>query len=122
MSAIDDARAALRRLAPIAEFANDVRALRTLIDDYERMTAVFEKRDASSLDGATVPPLMNADITDPGTFAAHWNAADEEMRGEWLARSNRWARESSACFLEDHRGQLECLRDRPTDHTVRSGE
>lgn len=77
---------------------------------------------SSDLDGATVPPLMNAEITDPGTFAAHWNAADEDLRREWLARANDWARDASSCFMENHRGELESLRQRITDQQNRGND
>lgn len=60
----------------------------------------------TNLDGATTPPPLHSEITDPGEFAARWNAANDERRRGWLEQANGWARVSSRCFAENHESML----------------
>jgi hypothetical protein len=59
-----------------------------------------------TLDGATTLPDEWAMPAGPGQFAAVWNAATPERRGQWLNAANRAFDDSLRCVTTNHEGRI----------------
>lgn len=62
----------------------------------------------TDLAGAGIPAAENESIlSNPATFAAHWNRATEEQRADYLTRIRASFETTSRCYAMNHDGYRE---------------